>query len=50
MVIYFSTVQAEDDDDAVASKAADDKLLTLRARISHVYGDLRWRRILRLVP
>jgi signal peptidase I len=51
VVIYFSMVQADDDDDdPVASKAADDKLLTLRARISHVLGDLRWRRILRLVP
>ncbi len=51
VVIYFSMVQSEDDDDdPVASKAADDKLLTLRARISHVLGDLRWRRILRLVP
>jgi signal peptidase I len=51
LMIYFSMVQAEDDDDdPVASSAADDKLLTLRARISHVLGDLRWRRILRLAP
>ena len=42
--------QAGDDDRAVASKAAGDKLLTLRARISHLFGDVRWRRILRLVP
>jgi signal peptidase I len=50
LVIYFSMVEAEDDDDPVAGTAANDKLLTLRARISHVLGDLRWRRILRLVP
>ena len=51
LVIYFSMVQAgDDDDDPVASSAPDDKLLTLRARISHVLGDLRWRRILRLAP
>ena len=50
LVIYFSMVQAGDDDDPVASSPPDDKLLTLRARISHVLGDLRWRRILRLAP
>jgi signal peptidase I len=50
MLIYFSFAQAEDDDDSMESKAADDKLLTLPARISHLFGDLRWRRILRLVP
>jgi len=51
MLIYFSLAQAEDDDeDSMESKAADDKLLTLPPRISHVLGDLRWRRILRLVP
>jgi signal peptidase I len=50
-VIYFSIAQPDDDDDdAAASTAANDKLLTLPARISHVLGDLRWRRILRLVP
>ncbi len=48
LVIYFSVVQADEDDDSVASAAANDKLLTLPARISHVFGDLRWRRILRL--
>jgi signal peptidase I len=55
LLIYFSIVEAEEDDaednDApVASSPADDKLFTLPARISHVLGDLRWRRILRLVP
>jgi signal peptidase I len=50
MVIYFSIVEAGDDDDSVESGAADDKLFTLRARISHVLDDLRWRRILRLAP
>jgi signal peptidase I len=51
LVIYFSIVQADDDDDdTVASAATNDKLLTLPARISHVLGDLRWRRILRLAP
>jgi len=32
------------------SDSADDKLFTLRARISHAFGDLRWQRILRLAP
>ena len=54
LVIYFSRVEAEDnagDDDApVARGPADDKLFTLRARISHVLGEVRWRRILRLAP
>jgi len=54
LLIYFSRVEAEDeagdDDAAVASGPADDKLFTLRARISHVLGDVRWRRILRLAP
>jgi signal peptidase I len=50
LVIYFSMVQAGDDDDPVASGSPDDKLLTLRARIRHVLGGLRWRRILRLAP
>jgi signal peptidase I len=50
MLLYFSIVEAADDDDSVESGAADDKLFTLRARISHVLGDLRWRRILRLAP
>jgi signal peptidase I len=50
MVIYFSIVEASDDDDPVESNAADDKLFSLRARISHGLGDLRWRRILRLAP
>jgi signal peptidase I len=50
MVIYFSVVEAEDDDETFASTAPDDKLFTLRARISHVFDDLRWRRILRLAP
>ena len=54
LLIYFSRVEAEDeagDDDApVASGPADDKLFTLRARISHVFGGVRWRRMLRLAP
>jgi signal peptidase I len=50
LVIYFSMVEASDDDDAVESSPADDKLFILRARIFHVFGDMRWRRILRLVP
>ncbi len=52
MLIYFSIVQAADDDDEPRTQAAasGDKLFTLRARISHVLGDLRWRRILRLAP
>jgi signal peptidase I len=50
MVIYFSIVEAGDDDDPAESSASDDKLFTLRARISHVLDDLRWRRILRLAP
>jgi signal peptidase I len=53
-LIYFSRMEtaddAEDDDGPVASSPADDKLFTLRARISHVFGDLRWRRMLRLAP
>ena len=28
----------------------DDKLSTLRTRILHVFGDVRWRRIMRLAP
>jgi len=51
MLIYFSIAEPADaDDDTVATSVADDKLFTLRARISHVLGDLRWRRILRLAP
>ena len=52
MVIYFSIVQAEDDDDddPVEARSMDDKLSTLRTRILHVFGDLRWRRIMRLAP
>jgi signal peptidase I len=54
LLIYFSRVEAEDDagddDEPVASGPADDKLFTLRARISHVLGEVRWRRILRLAP
>ncbi len=54
LLIYFSRVEAEDDagdDDApVASTPPDVKLFTLRARISHVLGGVRWRRILRLAP
>jgi signal peptidase I len=50
LLIYFSMVEGGDDDEPVASGPADDKLSTLRARISHVLGDLRWRRILRLAP
>jgi signal peptidase I len=51
LLIYLSIAGASDDeDDSVASGLADDKLFTLRARISHVLGNLRWRRILRLAP
>jgi signal peptidase I len=51
LLIYFSMAgMSEDDEGDVARAAADDKLLTLRARISHALGDLRWRRILRLAP
>jgi len=51
MLIYFSIAEPADaDDDTVATSVSDDKLFTLRARISHVLGDLRWRRILRLAP
>lgn len=51
MLIYFSVVQpADDDDDTVAMTASDDKLFTLRARISHALGALRWQRILSLAP
>jgi signal peptidase I len=50
LLIYFSMLEADEDDDSAESRAADDKLFTLPARISHVFGDLRWRRILRLVP
>jgi signal peptidase I len=51
LFIYFSLTQADDDDDEeVATPASGDKLFTLRARISHVLGDVRWRRILRLAP
>jgi signal peptidase I len=51
LLIYFSIAEAADaDDDTVATSAANDKLFTLRARISHVLGELRWRRILRLAP
>jgi signal peptidase I len=50
MVIYFSIVEPSDDDAPSETNPADDKLFTLRARISHTLGDLRWRRILRLAP
>jgi signal peptidase I len=50
LLLYFSIVQAGDDDETVARGPADDKLFTLRARIARVLGDLRWRRILRLAP
>jgi signal peptidase I len=50
LLLYFSMVEASDEDDPVARGPADDKLFTLLARISHVFGDLRWRRILRLAP
>jgi signal peptidase I len=51
LLIYFSIAEAADaDDDTVETGAANDKLFTLRARISHVLGELRWRRILRLAP
>jgi len=50
MLIYFSIVETPDDDNPMESDSADDKLFTLRARISHAFGDLRWQRILRLAP
>ena len=51
LLIYFSIAERGDDEDhSVASGPANDKLFTLRARISHVIGDLRWRRILHLAP
>jgi hypothetical protein len=47
--IYCSRVEAEDNDEAVASGPAGDRLFTLRARICQgLFGDLRWRRILRV--
>ncbi|PSH03841.1 MAG: signal peptidase I [Acidobacteria bacterium] len=50
-LIYFSLVEADDEEDQVESNAVEDgKLFTLRARISHVIDRLRWPRILRLVP
>jgi signal peptidase I len=50
LLIYFSVVEPDEDDDPVASSPPNDKLFTLQARISHVLGDLRWRRIMRLAP
>jgi signal peptidase I len=52
MVIYFSIVQPEDDDedDPPVARSMDVKLSTLRTRILHVFGDVRWRRIMRLAP
>jgi len=50
MLIYFSIVETPDDDNPMESGSADDKLLTLRARIFHALGNLRWQRILRLAP
>ncbi|HVJ06534.1 MAG TPA: signal peptidase I [Candidatus Saccharimonadales bacterium] len=50
LVIYFSMVETQDEDDSMASNPADDKIFTLRARIFHVFDNLRWQRILRLAP
>jgi signal peptidase I len=50
MLIYFSVVEVPDDDNTMESGASDDKLFTLRDRITHVLGNLRWQRILRLAP
>jgi signal peptidase I len=51
LLIYFSIAGAsDDDDDSVETGPADDKLFNLRARISQVLGNLRWRRIMRLAP
>lgn len=52
MVIYFSIVQPEDEDedDPPVVRSMDVKLSTLRTRILHVFGDVRWRRIMRLAP
>ena len=59
VLVYFSVTQTDDDEDresrnaharGVASGAADDKLSLLRARFSHLFGELRWRRILRVAP
>jgi signal peptidase I len=52
MFLYLSlaTNEDEDDDDSVASRPQDDRLFTLRARISRLFGEVRWHRILRLAP
>jgi signal peptidase I len=50
VLLYFSMIEASDDDAPVARGPVGDKLLALLARISHGFGDLRWRRILRLAP
>ncbi len=55
MFLYLSIASAardddEDDDDTVATGAQNDRLFTLRARISQLFGEIRWHRILRLAP
>lgn len=55
MFLYLSIASAapddEDaDDDTVASGAHNDRLFTLRARVSQLFGAIRWHRILRLAP
>lgn len=51
LAIYLSIAEAdEDDDDSVATTPAGDRLFTLPTSISNVIGNLRWRRILHLVP
>lgn len=54
MFLYLSIASAEgddeDDDDTVATGAQNDRLFTLRARVSQLYGAIRWHRILRLAP
>jgi signal peptidase I len=51
MFLYLSlNASDEDDDDSVATSPPDDRLFTLRARISHLFGGVRWHRILRLAP
>lgn len=55
VLLYFSMAQTPDDDEdedagGVATTAADGKLGLLRARISRLLGEPRWRRILRVAP
>lgn len=52
MFLYLSLNSGErdDDDDAASSGPQDGKLSTSRSRIFHIFGEVRWRRILRLAP